>query len=757
MNHPNIARVFDAGATEQGRPFFAMELVHGEPITSYCDRNRLSIRERLELFLQVCDGAQHAHQKGIIHRDLKPSNVLVTAQDGRPVPKIIDFGIAKAVTQQLTDMTMVTSLGTMIGTPEYMSPEQAEMTGLDIDTRSDVFSLGVLLYELLVGALPFDSETLREGGIVRMQRRIREDEPPRPSTRVTAFGLTAEPRAEMRRHSNRTLARQLRGDLDWIVLKALEKDRTRRYATANALALDIRRHLDDEPVRASPPSTVYRARKFVRRHRGAVVAASLFLAALIAGIVGTTTGLVRAVRAERQAQEEAETARQVSDFLVGLFRVADPENAQGDTITARQILADGAKRIESELADRPVTQARMMHTIGTVYRQLGLYDEARNLLQRALELQSQQLGDRSLEVAQSRLDLSALLRRTGDYERAEALARQALEILEAEHGPQHPQVADALAVLGWALTRVEENDEALSAFERALAVRIAALGERHLDTAHSRSDLGIFLWRQGQFERAESLLNEALAVFEESLGPDDYQVRSTLNNLAVLYWTSARYAEAQALYERALTIKERVLGRDHAEVATTLNNLALLYDAQEQPAEALPLLHRAYSIFESTLGHDHDKTAMTLGNLAWINYRLGEHDRAASYYDQALSAYELSVGPDHTNVAIVLRDASRLHADIGEWRKAEAFVGRARRIFAETLGADHPEVAACLHTLADFNMRQGRPREAEPLYRQALAIRQKRLGPEHPSAVATLEALEALTGRAEPSGAGQDG
>ena len=315
MNHANVARVFDAGETPRGRPYFVMEYVKGDRITSYCDRNRLSTQQRLELMRQVCDGVQHAHQKGIIHRDLKPSNILVTLEgSSEPTPKIIDFGVAKATHHQLTEATLFTELGQMIGTPEYMSPEQAEMTGVDVDTRTDVYSLGVVLYELLTGALPFGSRELREAGLAEIQRRIREDDPPRPSTRVSSLGKESVDVAQHRRTETPELVRRLRGDLDWITMKALEKDRSRRYASPADLAADLERHLRDEPVEAASPSLAYRSRKFVRRHKIGVAAGVAVLAMLLLGIAGTTSGLVRAKRAE-------------SDAVVGAATEPPPANA----------------------------------------------------------------------------------------------------------------------------------------------------------------------------------------------------------------------------------------------------------------------------------------------------------------------------------------------------------------------------------------------------------------------------------------------
>src|SRR5262249_46350760 len=298
MDHPNIAKVHDGGQTASGRPYFVMDLVKGVPITDYCDQAQLTPRERLELFLHVCQAVQHAHQKGIIHRDIKPSNVLVTLKDGAAEPKIIDFGIAKALGQQLTDKTRFPSFAQMIGTPLYMSPEQAALSNVDVDTRSDIYSLGVLLYELLTGRTPFDKVRFKEVGYDELRRIIREEEPPKPSTRISTLGEAAGTVSTERRSDPKRLSTLLRGELDWIVMKALEKDRKRRYETANGFATDIQRYLADEPVQACPPSALYRLKKFMRRNKGPVSAGSLVLLALMVGVIGTTVGLVQAKHAE---------------------------------------------------------------------------------------------------------------------------------------------------------------------------------------------------------------------------------------------------------------------------------------------------------------------------------------------------------------------------------------------------------------------------------------------------------------------------
>jgi serine/threonine protein kinase len=374
MNHVSIAKVFDAGTTTRGLPYFVMELVPGDSITQHCDRHRLSTRERLALFIQVCLGVQHAHQKAIIHRDLKPSNVLITLQDDVPVPKIIDFGVAKATAKQLTDKTMFTEQGQIMGTLEYMSPEQAAMSSQDIDTRTDIYSLGAILYELLVGARPFDSQELRSGGFDGFRRTIREQDPPKPSTRFGLLGGASALSAENRRTDSRMLTRQVRGDLDWITMKALDKDRTRRYETANGLAMDIARHLADEPVLASPPSATYRIGKFVRRHRAGFTTAAATAVALVAGLALATYGFVTASHERDQKELALTEAEAVTEFLADMLAAVDP-GKEGREVTVREVLDEASLTLGTAFGDQPLVEARLRQTVGEPYQALGL-DEA---------------------------------------------------------------------------------------------------------------------------------------------------------------------------------------------------------------------------------------------------------------------------------------------------------------------------------------------------------------------------------------------
>ena len=385
MDHPSIARVYDAGATDTGRPYFVMELVRGIPLTDYCDQAKLPTTERIRLFIEVCQAVQHAHQKGVIHRDLKPSNILVSFQDGKPVVKIIDFGIAKAMHRRLTDQTLVTHIGDVIGTPAFMSPEQLEGTLLDVDTRADIYGLGVTLYILLTGHLPFEpGEVASAGGSAAAY--LREHDPPRPSVRVTtAAGRKAV--AEKRQTDVVRLERALRGDLDWIVLKAMARDRGRRYETANGFALDLERHLRDEPVTARPPSAAYRTRKFVRRHRAGVAFAAALVLTLLGFAVATALQARRIARERDRAEGEAKKAAAVSQFLQETLGAADPWQS-GRDMSVRETLRVAADKVGASFKDQPLVAAAVRRTIGLTYSGLGRFAEAEPLLRSALEVRT---------------------------------------------------------------------------------------------------------------------------------------------------------------------------------------------------------------------------------------------------------------------------------------------------------------------------------------------------------------------------------
>ena len=511
MNHPNIASVYSAGTTSRGRPFFAMEFVRGVPVTEYCDTQCLSIRERLELFLRICDGVQHAHQKGVIHRDLKPSNVLVAIQDDKPVPKIIDFGVAKATLHPLTEHTLHTEFGQLIGTPEYMSPEQAEMSNLDIDTRADVYSLGVILYELLVGALPFDSETLRGASLDEVRRRVREEDPPMPSGRARQLGKTSSEHARSRRTDTKSLERRLEGDLDWITMKALEKDRTRRYETANALALDVESHLSNEPVRARKPSAAYLLGKLARRHRAGVLAGLLIAGALVVGTVLATLGLIRARRAEDQARAEAAKAVAITRFLQETLGSAHPVQGQGKDATLLEALAAAVEKVEVSFASQPDVKAAVLDTVGRTYTSLGRYPDAEPVLRAALALRRRYAGKG--DVAESLTSLGTLLFVRGDYAGAEPLFREALDLRLELFGAQNLAVSESLNDVAMTLQRKSEDYAAAEPLlERSLEIRTRLLGDHHPDIAQSLNNLAMLHYRRKDYDRAEPLFRRAIAM-----------------------------------------------------------------------------------------------------------------------------------------------------------------------------------------------------------------------------------------------------
>ncbi len=771
MDHPNIATVYDAGATEKGRPFFVMELVHGIPVDDYCDKHKLTVRERLELFLGVCHAVQHAHQKGVIHRDLKPSNILVTVRDGKPVPKVIDFGISKATAQRLTERTLFTEQGQLIGTPEYMSPEQAEMSGLDVDTRTDIYSLGVMLYGLLVGRLPFEPKTLRAAGLSEIQRIIRDTDPPRPSTRVATLGDESKTVAAKMKTDSGALRKELRGDLDWIIMKSMEKDRTRRYATASEFATDIERHMRNEPVAAGPPSQVYRIKKYVKRHRLGVAAASFLTLSIIAGIIGTSVGLVKATRAERKARDEAQTADQVSEFLVDLFQVSDPGEARGNTITAREILEKGAAKIEDELSGQPLVQARLMETIGQVYQNLGLFNLAEPMLKKALEVCRKNLGENHVFTGSSMIGLAWLyigLRRSSEaeslvrdgvrileeatlpeekYELARGLTMlgiiqrnkgeldsardpllRALEIIENSVGPDHERAAYPLYHLGWLYKLRGEFDEAEKYYQRALAIMERVLGPDHPNVLWCVNDLAVVAADKRDYEKSKTLYNRAISDGERILGPDHPFLSAALNNLGNLLWDLGEFAEAESCHRRALELREKIFGPDHTYVAGSLNNLGLIYMAEGKYRRAKESYTRALAIDEKASGGESLGVAEKLHNLAILESYLGAHESAKILFERALRIEEKTLGSEHPDVANMTANYARLLRMTKEFVMSVSLFERALKIHEKAYGPDSLAVGSCLMGLACVYAASGEKDKADEFYKRAVGVYEKAIG-----------------------------
>jgi non-specific serine/threonine protein kinase/serine/threonine-protein kinase len=700
MDHPAVAKVFDAGSTPQGRPYFVMEYVRGVAITEHCDRNGLRTRERLGLFRLVCDGVQHAHQKAVIHRDLKPSNVLVTLQDGKPVPKIIDFGVAKATAQRLTERTLDTGLGVLIGTPEYMSPEQAGLSGQDVDTRTDVYSLGVILYELLVGVLPFDAALLRRGGIDEVRRRVREEEPRKPSARLSGLAGEDATRIAARRGVDiAALRRQVRGDLDWIVMQALEKDPARRYGSAADLAADIGRSLDNLPVLAGPPGVGYRAGKFVRRHRVGVA----FAALAAVGIVGFACAMAlqsqRTARERDRANREATTANRALAVLTELFEVSDPSEARGSTVTAREILDRGAAKIDSELKDEPLIQAKLLLTLGQVYQSLGLEGSARPLLEKSVTLRRRLLGENDADTLISRDALATALQDQG-------------KLAEAEAG-----------------------------FRAVLAGRLQLLGADNADTLIEENNLGLLLQQEGKLEQAETYLRQALEGERRTLPPGDIEILTSLNNLGLLLQARGRPAEAEPYAREVLDKCRRTIGNDHPHTLTAINNLALILNAEGRLPEAESLWREALGTRRRVLGNDHRLTLLSVLNLGSLLREEGSIAEAEAYAREALDGTRRTLGPDHPRTLAALNAMANLQEAQGKLRAAETSHRACLAARRRTLGDDHDDTIDSMCGLGSVLHQEHQFIEAEALYSEAVERSGRTLGSDHPSTLVARAGL----------------
>jgi non-specific serine/threonine protein kinase/serine/threonine-protein kinase len=626
MDHPAIAKVFDAGSTPEGRPYFVMEYVAGIPITAYCDKHKLTTRQRLELFILVCEGVQHAHQKAIIHRDLKPSNILVSEVDGKPMPRIIDFGVAKATSQQLSAGTMYTRLGAVIGTLGYMSPEQADSAGEDIDTRTDVYSLGVVLYELLVGELPFDFQKLAFDEVLR---RLREQDAPRPSARLRTLGGQSAITAQNRGADLPTLTRQVRGDPDAIALKALEKDRARRYATPSELAADIERNLRHEPVLARPASAVYRARKYVRRHRLGVAVAGAAVLLLAAFAVVQAVALRRITR-------ERDRADRITTFMTGMFKVSSPSEARGNTVTAREILDKAAKEIGAGLNNDPELQAKMMDTMAGTYGGLGLYSRAQALFERAVEIQRRVLGPGSPDTLRSMSFLAAALSYEGRYAEAEKLQRETLDIQRRVLGPEHPDTLFSMIDLARTLEGEGRFAEAEKLHRETLDIERRVLGPEHRDTLISMMNLALTLRREARYAEAEKLYRETLDIERRVLGPEHPDTLVSMVNLALILRHEGRYSEAEKLHREALDIQRRVLGPEHPSTLSSTINLAGTLENEGRYAEAEKLFRETVDIERRVLGPEHPRTLNGLELEAGDISREGRYGDAEKLFREAI-------------------------------------------------------------------------------------------------------------------------
>jgi eukaryotic-like serine/threonine-protein kinase len=806
MDHPNIAKVLEAGETEYGRPFFVMELVRGVKITDYCDQHQLSTAERLKLFGLVCHAVQHAHQKGIIHRDLKPSNILVTLHDGGPLPKVIDFGIAKATQGRLTDRTLFTAFEQFIGTPAYMSPEQAEMSSLDIDTRSDVYSLGVLLYELLTGGPPFESKELMRVGLDEMRRQIREVEPPRPSTRLRTLDQATLSATALHRHiDSPKLINLISGDLDWIVMRCLEKDRTRRYESAASLAQDLQRHLGHEPIVARPASAAYRLQKAIRRNRVAFTAAAVVLVTLVTGIIGTTVGLIRAEKSqraaeisrqaeaeqrklaeaaeataqanERQATSERDRAEQekrvalaVKDFLQNrLLSQASPQG-QADALlktddftagikpnpTVRELVDRAAaeltpEKIESQFPNLPLVQAEILRTIGDTYMKLneGAWQAGIAHLERSRDLYLRQLGADHEQTFATLNRLGVAYMRGRKYREATQTLQQMRDRQMATLGPDHPDTLETLDNLGHTYRDDQRFDDAIQLSQHVYEKRRALFGLEHRDTMKSLNELAAAHLAGGDANKSIPLFEQVRDWRIPKLGPDHPDTNWTLWSLGAAYRNVGKLAEALELHEQVHARAIARFGPGYLLSQYVTSHLASAYRDAGESSKSLALLENMHASTAAAFGPDHISTARAMYYLAHA-YRLtaGRKSEELSFFERALKIHRTQLGVNHPDTLEDLQSLAVTYRNANRNADAVPLLEELVQEFKKPGGLSQRRLPANLLSLASAYQAVGRHADALraraegiPLMEEALRRQKELSGMDHATTLTAMNNL----------------
>jgi len=786
LRHPNIAQVFEAGMHQEPDdpgvlvPYFAMEYIPGaRPLTDYASAHDLSVDQRLDLFMRVCDAVHHGHQKGIIHRDLKPANILV---DSSGAPKIIDFGVARSTDSDMAVTTIQTDVGQLIGTITYMSPEQCDADPNDLDTRSDVYALGVILYELLTGEMPYD---LAKRPIHEAMRVIKEQRPARPSTTI----------------------RVLRGDLEIIMMKALEKDRERRYASALALSEDIARYRAKQPILARPPSVTYEVLQFARRNRLMVGAACAVLAALFIGGIATSIALGRALRAETalgrsltaesnarlRAEQQARIASGINSFLNNdLLAAANPEYSANRELTVREALDAAASRIEGKFPDQPLIEAGIRHTIGAAYRSLGEPGLSETHLRLAGDLYEDTLGESDERTIAARGDLAVTLIDAAELAEADRILRRGLDIASKTYGEESAIVLSLWSNVATLRKYQGDLDESISILERILGEQRELLGDKAQDVLTTMNNLAIAYIDQSRYAEAEELLqaclegckavhgenhpdtlstlgnlgrvqesqgkyDEALESLEEAwtrqkkvLGPQHPYTVRTHSSIGVVHWKRNAFDEAERVFVENLDILRSTLGEDHPDTATARNNLAALYNETERYAEAEPLLKTSYDVQKRVLGPAHLETLNSMSNLAYCYDLQGKRDLAGPLYAEVLSVRRRVLGESNVDTMISMWNLGRFHEDGGDFDAAEPLLTEAADLAAEHLGTGHPYAAMFRAGVAESLIGRGRFEGVESSLTASIPVLQQTFGPEHDRTQRAIRALVRLydeTGR----------
>ena len=711
LQHPNIARLLDGGMADDGRPYFAMEYIDGIPILQYCNAKKLGIDERLDLFEHVCRAVQYAHRNLIIHRDLKPSNILVT-QEGQI--KLLDFGIARVLTEEdKPQRTMLTEAGMRVLTPEYAAPEQ--VSGSAITTQTDVYSLGVVLYELLTGLRPLKltSHTPAEVEVV-----LRDSRPVKPSARV----LQNEKTEETHGLTREKIVRRLRGDLDTICLKALQKEPERRFSSIDELSTDLDRYRRGLPVAAQPDSAGYRLRKFISRHMNGVLTSAAVLLVLTAVV---TVYTIRLSGERNRAQQAALESQEVTAFLTDLLSAANPHVAQGDTLNVRQILDEGAERIKTELTDQPAVQISLLTTIGDAYNGLGLYARAEEHFTEALVLLENNGEGQSPEAAQLLQNMADIRHSLSDFTAADSLQRATLQIQKLLHGEEHPTIAAILLKMASTNRSMGNYDVAIPLYEQAVAMNEKLLPKDDPELGWSINNLGWAYHSSGRYEEAETAYQKAVQLQRDHLGNDHPDLGFTLNNLGGLLWTTGRMEEGEPLVRESIAIRTRLYGRNHPETMQSLNNLAGLLFRKGEYEEAGPIYRSIYEFNRENLGERHRYTASTLGSMASVQREHGNLNEAATLQQQALDIYTELFGEHHRSVA-------NAQSNMGAIYRLQGNLPRAIQSYEAALDFWHTqetppiEMAFPLVGLG-LTLLEADTDRAETLLREALTMREERL------------------------------